>query len=726
MDIRSQQSSEKVLIVDDDITMLIAMRSVLEKHGFEVIEAKDAHESMEAFERLDLDIIILDIELPDRNGLSVCEEIRSTRRGKQIPILMSTGMDDHESINRAYEVGATDFIVKPINWPIFGHRVRYMLRAANAIADFRRAEQLALRLGKVIESSSNEIYIADADSLELQQANTSARENLGYSSDELIQMRIIDLMVEYESNLFLPLLQRLKENRRPEAFISCQLRRKDGSHYPVEVRLQLSQNDQSNLIVAIVQDVTERKMAEDRMRRLAYYDSLTGLPNRTLFTERLELMLKSACRNHNKLAILFIDLDNFKRINDSLGHTVGDALLKETSQRLLTCIRQSDMASRHLDIHEEISVSRLGGDEFVIVLNKIDHTDVAALVAKRLLDTLSRPTSIEGHEIVITPSIGIAIAPLDSDSVESLLKNADTAMYHAKNNGKNNYQYYTSAMNAMGVERLRLESELRRALENEELVVYYQPQIDISSGKICAAEALVRWHHPKFGLLTPDYFISLAEEMGIILELGEQVLFDACRSAKAWQNKGLVLDKISVNISSIQFNQPNFVERIKNILDGCGLDPKYLQLELTESIIMNKLESTIRFLQELKNMGLSISIDDFGTGYSSLSYLKRFPIDELKIDKSFIVDVDKDSQNEGIVTAIIAMANSLGLSMVAEGVETESQLEHVHKLGVDIIQGYFFSEPISEQGFKKYLSENSFSGKVRSPIIQNTRLAGEL
>ncbi len=723
MDTRSQPYKEQILIVDDDITILIAMRSVLEKHQFEVIEAKCASEALDAFERLDLDIIILDIELPDRNGLEVCEKIRAHQRGKQIPILMSTGMDDQESISKAYEVGATDFIVKPINWPIFGHRVRYMLRASKAIADIREAEQLALRLGKVIESSSNEIYIADAGTLVLQQVNTSARENLGYSSDELNQLNLIDLMVDYESNLFSPLMQRLRENRRPEAFISCELLRKDGSHYPAEVRLQLSKGDNSDLLIAIVQDVTERKMAEDRMRRLAYYDSLTGLPNRTLFTERLELMLKAAQRNQDKLAILFIDLDNFKRINDSLGHTIGDALLKETSKRLLTCIRQSDLASRHLDIHEEISVSRLGGDEFVIVLNKIDHTDVAALVAKRLLDTLSRPTNLEGHDIVITPSIGISIAPLDSNNVESLLKHADTAMYHAKNNGKNNYQYYSSTMNASGVERLRLESELRSALENDELVVYYQPQIDVVSGKICGAEALVRWQHPKYGLLTPDYFISLAEEMGIILELGEHVLFDACRCAKEWREKGLAINKMSVNISSVQFNQPNFVERIKNILNSTGLNPKHLKLELTESIIMNKLESTIRFLQELKSMGLSISIDDFGTGYSSLSYLKRFPIDELKIDRSFIIDIETDPQNEGIVTAIIAMANSLNLSLVAEGVETEKQLEHVHQLGVDVIQGYFFSEPIGEIDFEKFLSESDFAGKIESTKTEQQQLA---
>lgn len=702
------QHKNRALVVDDDITIRIAMRSVLESHNFCVTEAADGEEALALFEETRPDIIILDIEMPNLDGLSACAEIRNRANGKHLPILMSTGMDDEESINSAYEVGATDFIVKPITWPVFGHRVRYMLRSSQAIADFRQAEQLALRLGKVIESSSNEIFIADAETLLLKQVNASARKNLSYTAAELSEIKLTDLMQTYDEEFISEMLSRLDGSNRPEAFLNIDMQRKDGTSYPVEMRLQLSPGEEGNLAVAIVQDITERKQNEDRMRQLAYYDSLTGLPNRALFTEQLEKMLEAAQHKEHKLAILFIDLDNFKRINDSLGHTIGDALLKEVSTRLLACVRQSDLVSRYVDSDTEISVSRLGGDEFTIVLNRIEDTEVAALVAKRLLNALSRPVMLEGHEIVITPSIGIAVAPLDSDNVENLLKHADTAMYYAKNNGKNNYQYYSSTMNAMGVQRLTLESELRKALKNNELVVYYQPQVDVQGGKIIGAEALVRWQHPKHGLVAPDYFIPLSEEMGIVVELGNQILTEACQQLKEWQDKGLELGKVAVNLSSLQFNQPDLIGKIQSTLSETGLSAQCLELELTESIIMNKLDSTIEILEELKNMGVSISVDDFGTGYSSLSYLKRFPLDELKIDKSFIVDIDTDTHNAGIVTAIVAMAKSLGLTLVAEGVETESQLKYIRSAGVATVQGFLFSKPLPAEEFEGLLNKHSF------------------
>lgn len=700
----------KALIVDDDITIRIAMRSVLEGLNFDVTEAADGEEALLRFAEIEPHIIVLDIEMPNLDGLSACAEIRKRPNGKNIPIIMSTGMDDEVSINKAYEVGATDFIIKPITWPVFGHRIRYILRASQAINDFRLAEQLALRLGKVIESSSNEIYIADTKTLRLKQLNASARENLGYAETEYSALRLTDIIMAYGQRFISELVSRLEDSSRPEAFLNSDIQRKDGTFYPAEIRLQRSPGEDGDLIVAIVQDITERKQNENRMRQLAYFDSLTGLPNRTLFTEQLEQMLESANRNQFKLAILFIDLDNFKRINDSLGHTVGDALLKEISKRLLTCIRQSDLVSRYVDPNTEISVSRLGGDEFTIVLNKIEDTEVAAIVAKRLLNTLSRPMTLEGHEIVVTPSIGIALAPLDSDSVENLLKHADTAMYHAKNNGKNNYQYYSSTMNAMGVQRLSLESELRRALTNNELVVFYQPQVNVQTGKIVGAEALVRWQHPKHGLVAPDYFISLAEEMGIVVELGNQILLESCQQVKQWQDKGFTLEKIAVNLSSLQFSQPDLISTIQNTLSATGLSAEYLELELTESIIMKNLESTIKVLEELKNMGISISVDDFGTGYSSLNYLKRFPLDELKIDKSFIVDIDTDAHNAGIVTAIIAMAKSLKLSLVAEGIETEKQLKFIREAGVVTVQGFFFSKPLPARDFEKLLGQQGFLG----------------
>lgn len=700
---RQLQAKTKALVVDDDITIRIAMRSVLEGLGLDVTDAADGEQAVRCFEETLPDVVVLDIEMPVMDGFAACRAIRAHKKGRLIPILMSTGMDDEESIDKAYEVGATDFIVKPITWPVFGHRIRYILRAAQAIADFRSAEQLALRLGKVIDSSSNEIFIADTETLRLKQLNASAKRNLGYADEEIDQLQFTDLIMAYGQSFLHQLLHRLESGGRPEAFLKSDIQRKDGSFYPAEIRIQFSPGEDGNLMIAIVQDITERKQNEDRMRQLAYYDSLTGLPNRALLTEQLTQMLEYATRNQHKLAVLFIDLDNFKRINDSLGHTVGDALLQEVSARLLTCIRQSDLVSRYVDTTTEISVSRLGGDEFTVVLNRIENTEVAAIVAKRILNTLSRPMMLKDHEIVVTPSIGIALAPLDSDSVENLLKHADTAMYHAKNTGKNNYQYYSSTMNASGLQRLTLESELRKALKSQELIVHYQPQVNIETGTIMGAEALVRWQHPKHGLLSPDYFISVAEEMGIVIELGQQVLTHACQQMKKWLEQGVTIKKIAVNLSSLQFNQPDLIGSIRKTLEATGLSAQYLELELTESIIMKNLESTIRTLEELRSMGVSISVDDFGTGYSSLSYLKRFPLNELKIDKSFIIDIDTDTHNAGIVTAIIAMAKSLGLTIVAEGVETHNQLNYIRSAGVATVQGFLFSKPLNIAEFDALL-----------------------
>lgn len=468
----------------------------------------------------------------------------------------------------------------------------------------------------------------------------------------------------------------------------------------------------------------ETTLAKERLRRLAYFDSLTVLPNRQFFTEQLKLLLSMAKREGHQLALLFIDLDNFKRINDSLGHTAGDSLLKQVANRLSHCIRESDLISRYIDVNLEIGVSRLGGDEFTVVLNRVEHADAVAKVAQRLLAALARPMMIEGHELVITPSIGIAISPHDGDDVEGLLKHADTAMYHAKNSGKNNFQYYTDNMNQMGVQRLKLETDLRRALEHEELVLHYQPQVDISTGQIIGAEAMVRWQHPEHGLVPPLNFITLAEEMGLIVELGDWVLYEACKQTRFWQQQGLNIPKIAVNLSSLQFEDEAFMGRIRNALKETGLSPGALKLELTESVIMKNADSTIDALGELKSMGISLAVDDFGTGYSSLNYLSQFPLDELKIDRSFVVDIGKEDHNAGLIVAIIAMAESLNLSLVAEGVETSPQCLFLESRGIRIIQGFLFSGPLPADQFEALLRNPQFDAVVDEmpPLVSKPRL----
>jgi diguanylate cyclase (GGDEF)-like protein len=458
-----------------------------------------------------------------------------------------------------------------------------------------------------------------------------------------------------------------------------------------------------------VQEVTQTKNA---LRQLAYYDSLTNLPNRRLFTEQLRLLLKMAKRNDELLGLLFLDLDNFKRINDSLGHVAGDLLLREVAKRLSQCVRASDVIGhyQHGD-SSEIDVSRLGGDEFTVVLNRLDSIESAGAVAQRLLDVLVQPMTIQGHELVVTPSIGIAVAPRDAEDVEKLLKAADTAMYHAKGTGKNNFVFYDPKMDEASVERLTLENDLRKAIERNELVLHYQPQVDTTTGSIVGAEALMRWQHPEHGLVPPFKFIPLAEEMGLIGEMGEWGLREACRQMVALQAKGLELPKVSVNVSALQFNH-EFIRRVGQVLKETGMHPKRLELELTEGIMMEGSESVVRSLEELRELGVQLSVDDFGTGYSSLSYLSRFPLDELKIDRSFVIEFDKSAGDAGLVMAIIAMAKSLGLNLVAEGVETHDQYRFLRQHGAGIIQGYLFSKPVPIDDMIPMLSPGFFRPQI--------------
>ncbi len=471
-----------------------------------------------------------------------------------------------------------------------------------------------------------------------------------------------------------------------------------------------------------VEEVTH---AKNRLRQLAYFDSLTALPNRRLFAEQLGLLLRVAKREKYYVALLFLDLDNFKRINDSLGHSAGDLVLQEVGLRLSECMRDSDLVSRCTVTDSRIGVSRLGGDEFTVVLNNVKNTKTVAAVAERLLAALAVPIAIEGHELVVTPSIGVAVAPRDGDDVETLLKHADTAMYHAKTGGKNSYKYYSKKMMGTGVERLKLESDLRRAIERGELILHYQPQVDLDTGDVVGAEAMVRWNHPQAGLVPPMEFIPLAEEMGLIVDLGRWVLSEACRQMKAFQQKGLYFPKMAVNVSSLQFNQA-FIDYVDSVLTEMQLGPEFLELELTEGIIMSDANASIEVLQTLKRLGVSLSVDDFGTGYSSLSYLSRFPLDELKIDRSFVTELASSENSRALVRAIIAMGKSLGLRLVAEGVENFEQYSFLKNHGLKVIQGYLFSKALPVEEFEKLLQGHPFREQIKTLLATSATAADAL
>lgn len=440
-------------------------------------------------------------------------------------------------------------------------------------------------------------------------------------------------------------------------------------------------------------DITRQREVEEQIRHMAHHDSLTGLPNRVLLYDRMEQLVHRARRNGGKFALLFIDLDRFKNVNDTLGHKVGDRLLRVVAQRIMGCIRESD------------TVARIGGDEFVVLVSGLDTPEGVAHIAQKVLDSLARPFDLDGYELYITPSIGICVHPEDGYDTQTLMSNADAAMYYAKDTGRNNYQFFTRQMSIAAHRRLALENELRHAVDRQQLTVYYQPQLDLRTGEIVGFEALLRWLHPERGMVPPAIFIPLAEETGLINRIGDWVLTQACAQARAWHEAGYRTLQMAVNCSAQQFRREQFIGGIESTLAEYGLPPGCLELEITESVIMQHTEQVLVRLKELHDMGVQLSLDDFGTGYSSLSYLKRFPIQKLKIDQTFVRDITADPDDAAIVTAIIAMAHSLGLQVMAEGVETRQQLAFLKALKCDQAQGYYFSPPVAAEEFGVLLGD---------------------
>jgi diguanylate cyclase (GGDEF)-like protein len=451
--------------------------------------------------------------------------------------------------------------------------------------------------------------------------------------------------------------------------------------------------------------ISQREQAEERIRYLAYYDGLTGLPNRQLFQEHLRNALTAAKHGGRQVGLLFLDLDRFKQVNDTLGHSVGDELLCEVSNRMLSCVRFSDYVARVDAADPQSEVSRLGGDEFTLLLTEISDAQDAVKVAQRCLAELAKPIPVGGYELFTTASIGIAIYPSDGEDPETLLRNADTAMYHAKNNHRNNFQFYTEEMNTTAARKLHLANRLRNVLDRNELSLHYQPLRNATDGSLAGAEALLRWTDPETGPVGPDEFIPIAEDAGLIVEIGEWVLRTACAQARVWQNDGFRAIRIAVNVSAHQLRQPGWPETVARILRETGLSPDHLELEMTETAILQYDDATIAALRELDDMGVGLALDDFGTGYSSLSYLRRFPFDRLKIDRSFIGDITADPDDAVLTTAILALARTLELRVVAEGVETLQQAEFLREHDCDELQGYLFSRPVPSEEFTRFLEQ---------------------
>jgi len=574
------------------------------------------------------------------------------------------------------------------------------------ITERRRAEEKIRasekKLSTIMKNMQDTFYRTDNDCV-LVLVSPSIYKLLGYTPEELLGTKLSRFFVDPEVNF--KFLELLKENKGVLNSYEMALSRKDGSVVWVSSNAQYCFDDVGNIIgvEGTTRDITERKQTEQHLRYLANYDALTTLPNRTLFRDRLEHAMAHARRYNHLVVLMFLDVDRFKAINDSLGHLVGDQLLQAVSERLRSCAREGD------------TVARLGGDEFTIVMEGVSDISDADAVAKKVIEAMSRSYVLEGHDVFVTASIGITIYPSDSDDIDSLIRNADTAMYRAKQAGRNNYQFYTEDMNTRAIENLLLQNNLRQALESEEFLLYYQPQIDLGSGDMIGMEALIRWQHPELGLLSPKQFISIAEETGLIIPIGEWVLRKACLQLKEWQANGLPLYRVSVNLSACQFKQKNLVEMISQVINETGVNPQYIEIEITEGVLVDDEELAIDILHRLKALGMRISIDDFGTGYSSLSYLKRFPLNTLKIDKSFIRDIITDPDGAAITEAIIALGHSLRLKVIAEGVESQEQLSFLSPRGCDEVQGFFFSEPLPASVIVDWMREKQYVGM---PVLQ--------
>ncbi|WP_049278039.1 sensor domain-containing protein [Pseudomonas putida] len=580
-------------------------------------------------------------------------------------------------------------------------RFEGVLGVGRDISQQRRAEKDLRMAATVFEHSTSAILITDPAGY-IVQANEAFSRVSGYAVSEVLDQLPGMLTVDEQQEGHLRyVVKQLHQRGSWEGEVW--LKRRDGDHYPAWVGITAVLDDEGDLAsyVCFFTDISERKASEQRIHRLAYYDALTHLPNRTLFQDRLYNALQQAERQKAWVVLMFLDLDRFKPINDSLGHAAGDRMLKDMALRLLACVDDDD------------TVARMGGDEFTLLLQPRPTREMALNraihVAENILGSLVRPFVLENREFFVTASIGIALSPQDGSELSQLMKNADTAMYHAKERGKNNFQFYQAEMNASALERLELESDLRHAMEQNEFILYYQPQFSGDGKRLTGAEALLRWRHPTRGLVPPGDFIPVIEELGLVVDVGDWVLREASRQLKAWHKAKVRVPKVSVNISARQFSDGQLGTRIANILEESGLPPACLELELTESILMREVNEALQILASLKNLGLSIAVDDFGTGYSSLNYLKQFPIDVLKIDRTFVDGLPEGEQDAQIARAIIAMAHSLNLAVIAEGVETHEQLEFLREHGCDEVQGYLFGRPMPAHQFEaQFANETLF------------------
>ena len=715
-----------ILIVDDEIQNRRLLEALLRPEGYLTRCAASGEEALASIAQRAPDLILLDIMMPGMDGYEVANILKTGPATSSIPIIMVTAQDDRCARLAGLTAGAEEFLTKPVDRAELWLRVRNLLRL-KAFGDFLQNHSSILeqqvqartadlqRFRSAMDATGDAIFLVNRTTMDFVEVNATACTMLGYTREELFQVGpvpIVATTLEQLQSDYDAVIAGQAANELAEASI----RRKDGSRLQVEVQLQAHRSGVDWLIVGVMRDISERKEAEERLHHMAHYDALTGLPNRTLFYATLKKTLTVAVDGGWPVAALCIDLDHFKNVNDTLGHAVGNELLRQVGNRLVQCVRVRD------------TVGHLGGDEFALILVMRDGQEGPTAVANKIRDVLRAPFDLNGHEVTITASIGITVYPDDASDPETLLKYADTAMYRAKHAGRDTFRFFTAQMNVEVLARLDLETALHKAIENGEFVLYYQPKVQITSGRIVGVEALIRWQRPGHGLVLPQDFIPVLEETGLIVRVGSWVIATVCKEIGLWASSSIGPVHVSVNVSGRQFIEGDIEADVIKALDDNGIAGDLLELELTESSLMANTERTIASLRNLRQRGVQISIDDFGTGYSSLAYLRRFPIDILKIDIAFIRDVTSNPEDAAIVLAIIRMAHSLKLHVIAEGVETAGQLAYLRRYKCDQIQGYYSSPPVPVQELEPMLREERLllatDGKARAPFNRLRRVSG--
>jgi len=669
-------------VADEAARVLGELGSVTEER-FHVEWVTDLSRGIERLREGGVGAAVLDLNLPGSQNVETFDKLFQAAPG--VPILILTEADTEAMARQALRLGAQDYLVKE---QANGYRLR---RAVRTMLDRRAAEAVALEneVANATLNSIGEAVLRTDMGGKVTYLNRVAEKMTGWFGEEALGRPIADVLRLVDSvsgaavdNGVATVMH--GDRKGATAFISCTLVRRDGVELGIENRVTVVDDHSGNLIgaVVVIRDVGDARAASLETSRASQHDVLTNLPNRTLFNDRLKQAISLAERQSRQLAVLFVDLDQFKRINDSLGHTMGDKLLRSVAGRLLACVRRTD------------TVCRMGGDEFVILLSQVEHAEDAAITARKILRAVAAPHIIDNKSLDMNVSIGGSTYPDAGHDAESLLSQADAAMYEAKQHGRNRYEFFRNDMRLRLATRLSLEGDLRYALGRNEFQLHYQPKIDLKTGLITGMEALIRWRHPQRGMLLPAAFVPIAEECGLILPIGQWVLLEACRQSRAWSAAGFGVMPVAVNVSAVEFLGKDFLSGVRAVLIATGMEPQNLELELTESVLMEDAESAVVTLLALKAMGVRLAIDDFGTGYSSFTYLRRFPVDTLKVDQSFVQEITADPDGTTMVDAMINLGKSLNHRVIAEGVETRSQLDFLQRHGCGEGQGYFFSHPV--------------------------------